>query len=430
MTGGAARARGLGAEFHRLWAAGALSAAGDGVTLAAAPLLMVRLTSDPLVVAGAVFAQQVPWLLFSLISGVYVDRLDRRKLVVLVNLARAVLIGALAAAVWTGSVGVLTVYTALFLLGTAETLADGAARALVVGSVAPDDLTRANSRVSGAAVVGSQLIAPSLGVWLFLQGAGLPFAFDAATFLVAVALVLRLRPRQGVARPRRSLGADVRTGVRTILGHPALRLLTFSLCLMNATFAAIAAIFVLYTRQRLGLSDSGYGLLLSVGAVGGVAGAVAAPAVQRRLGDAAVLRIGLLVECCAPAAFAAVRQPWLAACVMALFGAHTVVWAVVATTLRQRALPDALYGRANSVHMALGVGGSAAGALLGGLCARGLGVTGPLWCACAAMTVFTAVTWSRFSAGTLSLPGVPDPDLPPPTPPTSGRTDDHHARTA
>ena len=89
----------LGADFTRLWTASAVSNIGDGVTMVAGPLLVAALTTDPAAVAGAVFAQQLPWLLFALISGAWADRLDRRRLVVTVNLVRALAIGVLAAAV-------------------------------------------------------------------------------------------------------------------------------------------------------------------------------------------------------------------------------------------------------------------------------------------------------------------------------------------
>jgi MFS family permease len=87
----------LGPDFRRLWTANAVSNLGDGVTLVAGPLLVASLTADPTAIAAAVLAQQLPWLLFSLVSGALVDRLDRRRLIVTVNLARAVVLAALAA---------------------------------------------------------------------------------------------------------------------------------------------------------------------------------------------------------------------------------------------------------------------------------------------------------------------------------------------
>ncbi|ROP33786.1 transmembrane secretion effector [Couchioplanes caeruleus] len=137
----------LGADFTRLWTASAVSNLGDGVTMAAGPLLVASVTDDPAAIAGAVFVQQLPWLLFALISGAYVDRLDRRLLVVAVNLVRAVALAALAVTIATETVTVAAIYAVLFLLGTGETLADTAMGALLPSVVAPEQLPGANARL-------------------------------------------------------------------------------------------------------------------------------------------------------------------------------------------------------------------------------------------------------------------------------------------
>ncbi|WP_232666858.1 MFS transporter [Pseudonocardia sp. TRM90224] len=94
-------ARPLGGDFTRLWTAGSISNIGDGVALAAGPLLLASMTSDPALVAGALFVQQLPWLLFSLPAGVFVDRWDRRRIVVLANIVRAAAVAGLTIAVAT-----------------------------------------------------------------------------------------------------------------------------------------------------------------------------------------------------------------------------------------------------------------------------------------------------------------------------------------
>ena len=127
-------------DYQRLWLGFSVSTIGDGVTLTAGPLLVASLTHDPLLVAGALFAQQLPWLLFSLVSGVYVDRLDRRRLIAFIDLGRAVIIGVLAVSIALGGANIDALYIALFLLGTGETLARTATQALVPSVVAPDKL--------------------------------------------------------------------------------------------------------------------------------------------------------------------------------------------------------------------------------------------------------------------------------------------------
>lgn len=122
----------ISVDFAKLWTASAISNIGDGVTMVAGPLLVAGLTTDPAAVALAAFAQQLPWLLFALISGAWADRLDRRRLVVVVNVLRAAALGPLVAAIASGTVTVWLVYATFFLLGTGETLADTASSSAAI----------------------------------------------------------------------------------------------------------------------------------------------------------------------------------------------------------------------------------------------------------------------------------------------------------
>jgi MFS family permease len=402
------RARGtrLGSAFGRLWAAAAVSNIGDGVALAAGPLLLASLTSDPALVAGAMFVQQLPWLIFALPAGVYVDRLDRRHVIVLVNLVRAVVVGGLAVAVATGTATVALVYGALFVIGSMETLADNASTALLPAVVPSEQLPRANARLMGVQLVGNHLLAPPLGAALFVTAAALPFGLNATTFLVAAVLLatLRGRFRPVPAEPHPPLRHDIATGMRALLGHPVLRMLAVCLCFMNVTLVGAFAILVLYARERLGLTEVGFGLLLSASAVGGIAGTVVAARLQDRFGTALLLRVGLVIETCTHLSLALTRVAWVAVATMVVFGAHASLWGILSMSWRQRVVPDALRGRVNSGYFLFSVGGAALGALGGGLVARSLGITAPFWIAFGGMVVLTAVAWRRFSPALLDVP--------------------------
>ncbi|TQM14147.1 MFS transporter [Pseudonocardia kunmingensis] len=401
------RARGepLGSAFGRLWAAAAVSNVGDGVALAAGPLLLASLTSDPALVAGAMFVQQLPWLLFALPAGVYVDRLDRRRVIVLVNLVRAAVIGGLAVAVATGSATVALVYGALFVVGAMETLADNASTALLPAVVPAAQLPRANARLMGVQLVGNHLVAPPLGAALFVLAAAWPFGLNAVTFLVAALLLATLRGRfRPVSdQPHRPVRQDIATGMRALLGHPVLRMLAVCLCLMNVTLVGAFAILVLYARERLGLDEIGFGLLLAASAVGGIAGTLAAARLQERFGTALLLRAGLVIETCTHLSLALARVPWVAVATMVVFGAHASLWGILSVSWRQRVVPDALRGRVNSGYFLFSVGGAALGALGGGLVARGMGITAPFWIAFAGMVVLTALAWRRFTPALLDV---------------------------
>jgi MFS family permease len=434
----------ISADFVKLWTASAVSNIGDGVTMVAGPLLVAALTTDPAAVALAVFAQQLPWPLFALISGAWADRLDRRRLVVVVNLMRAAALGLLVAAVASGTVTVWLVYATFFLLGTGETLADTASSAFVPAIVPADRLPAANAWLGATFTVANQFAAKPLGAWLFVVAAALPFGLNAVSFAVSAALVAGIRsiPRAAVhqdggpaavaraeSRPpdvgeavspptagevlppavgaggarRRPLRRDIADGIRWLWSHRLLRTLAVTMAFGNLVFCAAFAIFVLYSRQRLGLSDVGYGVLLTAFAGGGLLGTVLAPRLLARIPATALLRAGLLVEVALHGTLAATTRPLVAAAIIVVFGVHTVVWGIVVTTVRQRAVPPAMYGRVTSVYSLLDLGGAALGSLIGGAVAQAYGLVTTFWTAAAAMAVIAAVAWRPLSAASSHL---------------------------
>ncbi|GAB2836254.1 MFS transporter [Actinoallomurus bryophytorum] len=383
----------LGADFTRLWTASAVSNVGDGVTVVAGPLLVASLTRDPVLVAGAAFVQSLSWLLFSLVGGVLADRLDRRRLIVVIDVVRAAALAGLCAAVATGTVGILLVYAVFFLLGACETIADTAAVARLPAIVAPGSLAAANARLMATFTVGNQFVAKPLGAWLFAGAAALPFGVDAVSFVAASVLVAGMRSVPAEPRSRGTLRGDIAEGVRWLWSRRLLRCLALSMGIANVAFCGAFAVFVLYARERLGLSGVGYGLLLTTFAVGGLTGTFVAGRLQRWFGTTSVLRAGLFVEALTHLTLAVTRKPWLAAAILVVFGVHTMVWGVIVTTLRQRAVPDRLLGRVAGVQTLLEAGGATLGLLLGGVLAQSLGVTAPYWIACAAMLSVAAAAW-------------------------------------
>jgi MFS family permease len=391
----------LGADFSKLWTASAVSNLGDGVTMAAGPLLVASLTTDPAAVAGAVFAQQLPWLLFALLSGAWADRLDRRRLVVTVNLIRAAALATLVASVAYDVVTVPLVYAVFFVLGTGETLADTASSAFVPALVPTERLPTANAWLGATFTVLNQFAAKPLGAWLFAVAAAVPFGLNAVSFATSAALVAGIGGLPAVPpRPRRSLRRDIAEGVRWLWRHRLLRTLAVTMAFGNVVFSAAFAIFVLYTFERLGLDQVGYGVLLTAFAVGGLAGTVAAPPLLRTVNATALLRLGLLVEVALHTTLALTRTPWVAAAIIVVFGIHTMVWGNVVTTLRQRSVPSALYGRVTSVYSLLDLGGAALGSLLGGAVAQAYGITATFWTAAAAMAVVLLAAWHPLAAAT------------------------------
>jgi MFS family permease len=170
---------------------------------------------------------------------------------------------------------------------------------------------------------------------------------------------------------------------------------------MNLTLTATESILVLFAQERLGLGPVGYGALLSSIAVGGVAASLVADRVVARLGAATTMRVGLLIETSTHLVLALARSPLLVGGILALFGFHAVTWSVTSVSLRQELVPSRLLGRVNSGYAVLAYGGTAVGALAGGLLARRFGLTAPFWCSFAAMALLCLAAWPILSTGTV-----------------------------
>jgi hypothetical protein len=150
----------LGRSFRWLLASSWLTNLGDGITLAAGPLLVASQTHNPLAVAMAVFLQRLPWMMFGLYAGVLADRLDRRAIVIATGLVRVAILLLLTASILTHRVDVAVVLAALFLFGVTETFGDTTSTTLLPMLVGQNDLRIANSRAMTGIVVWNQLAGP------------------------------------------------------------------------------------------------------------------------------------------------------------------------------------------------------------------------------------------------------------------------------
>lgn len=387
----------LGQDFRWIWGATSVSNLGDGIVLAAGPLLVASITREPFAVALAAFLQQVPWLLFGMAAGAVIDRVDRRTLTIVVDLIRFTVIGLLALAVFAGVASLPVVLLAMFLLGTAETFADNAASTLVATAVPKEGLGVANSRLFGTAILGNQLAGPPVGAFLFGVGMAVPFGVNALCFLLAAVLISRIS-RQVVEREGepRAMRHEVAEGLRWLWAHAPVRTLALTITAFNVTFGAAMAVYVLYATERLGLDEFGYGLLMTASAVGGLLGSATYRWLEERFSLATLMRIGLVIETLTHLGLALTREPWLAAAIMVVFGVHAVVWGTTSTTVRQRAVPSRLLGRVTSVYLLGGVGGLALGSLLGGAIAQRWGVVAPYWFGFIGSALLTVVMWRSF----------------------------------
>ncbi len=389
----------LGPGFRWLVAGSWASNLGDGLLLAAGPLLVASLTEDPLVVALSATLVWLPALLFALPAGVVSDRLDRRAVLVAVDLGRAAAVAALAVTVALGAASVPLVLAALFVLGTAEVFADNTSATLLPSLVARDDLALGNARITAGVVTLNQLTGPPLGALLFGAAHAAPLVGTSLLIAAGAVLVSRLRlpPRPVPAPQRKGALREVAEGLRWVRASPPVRTLVLTILLFNLTFGAAWSVLVLYSTERLGLGPIGFGLVTAVQAAGGIVGTLAYGALTRRVSLGNLLRIGLVLETLTHLALAITTSPAVALPVLFLFGAHAFVWGTTSITVRQRAVPLELQGRVTSVNTVGVFGGLVVGSALGGLLARELGLAAPFWFAFAGSAVLVAVLWRQLA---------------------------------
>jgi MFS family permease len=383
----------LGSDFSRIFAATTVSNLGDGIREAAFPLLAATMTRDPLLVAGVAAAGRAPWLLLTLVSGAIVDRVDRRTLMWRVDVFRAVVMAALAASVLSGAGSLPILYVCAFLLGTAETLFDNAAHAILPSVVGRENLERANGRLESAMMVSNDFAGPPVGALLFAFAVAVPLAADAASFALASILVFSVRSRPGavVVLERRSLRSDIAEGVRWLRGNSVLRSLSLTAAAVNLLVHGTWAIFVLYSLQVVGTGRIGFGILISAFAVGGVIGGMFASRIALR-GPGRAITTAILLAAGSELVMGLFPHGVVIAGMLILLGFAGALWNVVTTSLRQRLVPDRLLGRVNSAHRMLSWGSIPIGALLGGLVARSFGLRAPFLLAAVILAGLAVVT--------------------------------------
>lgn len=389
----------LGRPFRWLLASSWVSNLGDGISIAAGPLLIASETRDPFLIALAVVLQRLPWFLFGLLAGVVADRFDRRRIIIVVQAARAVILAVLSATIVVDRVDTTVVLVAMFLLGTSETFADTTASTLLPMIVDKADLGIGNARIMAGFVTVNQLLGPPLGAALFVAGAVVPFIVEAVCMIAGAVMIARVvLPPHGVEKAARShIRGEIASGFRWLWGNAAVRTLALTIVTFNVTFGAAWSVLVLYAIERLDAGEVGFGLLTTATAVGGLAGGGIYAWLTSRVSLGNIMRAGLIIETFTHLALAVTTTAWVAFGIMLVFGAHAFVWNTTSTTVRQRAVPAELQGRVGSVYLIGMQGGILVGSVVGGVIAGLWGVTAPFWFAFVGSGVLVALIWRQLT---------------------------------
>ncbi|MFF7371126.1 MFS transporter [Streptomyces tricolor] len=375
----APRSPGLGRQFARLWGASAASAIGEGVSLAAAPLLASTLTDDPRLIAGVSVALTLPYALFGIPAGVLVDRADRRRTMTYIDLFRGCLVTLFVLSVALGLGNLWALYLCFFLIGTCETFFRNAAQILVPSVVREEHLVTANGRIMSSETVGSQFVGPLIGSSLFVLAPAVPFAVNAATFFTSATLLSRLRTLPGepesapAAKERPRLLTDMATGLRWLFRHRLLRSLSLTAGAINVVYTGALAVLVVHAHRTLGLSDFGYGVLVACQAVGAVTAARLSAPLVARIGKGWALVCVVTAIGCSNLVIWLVPSAWAVGLALALGACATVTWNVVTVVLRQTLVPKDLQGRVNSIYRLFAWGALPVGAALAGVVSKSQG---------------------------------------------------------
>jgi MFS family permease len=361
-------------DFLKLWAGETVSDFGDQITLLALPLTaVITLHAGAAEMGLLTAAGTAPTALFSLFAGVWVDRLRRRPILIVADVGRALALATVPLAFVLGLLTMAQLYVVAFITGTLSVLFIISYQSYLPSLVGREHLIEANGRMNASSSV-AQLAGPgAAGVLVQLFTAPMPVVLDALSFLASVVGLAAIRKSEPAPRtpPRRDVRAEIREGMVALLGHPVLRALLSCASTFTFFYQAQAAIFVLFLAREIGLSPAQIGLVLAVGSVGAVSGAVMASTVARRIGigpsfvwGAALAVAGAVIRGLATGdAVVAIATLGLA---QVSFSIGFMWWNVNGPALRQALVPTQVLGRVNATWRFAVWGTGPAGALLGG----------------------------------------------------------------
>ncbi|MFM0671460.1 MFS transporter [Paraburkholderia sediminicola] len=381
----------LPAAFQRLAWSNLVAQSAEQISLAAAPLVAVfALGADARDTGLLQTAQTLPFLLLSIPLGVWADRRSRRTLMTLAESVRVIAMLCVLLLVMTHALSLPLLAALGFIAATGTVAYNVAAPSLVPALVPREAYASANGRLELARSVAYSA-GPALGGLLVgWIGAGWAYGCAAALSALAVALLAGLREPPRTAAPQRHFMLELRDGTRFVLRDALLRPMLATAVFFNLGFFVLQAVYVPYAVHRLSLSASAVGVTLGAYGVGMVCGALAAPAIARRLAFGRVLIIG--PSCGLLASFVMVATLvapsfWLAMLSFFLLGAGPILWVVGSTTLRQAITPERMMGRVSALNSTATYGARPLGALLGAAISARWGMDACLVAAAAAFLV-------------------------------------------
>lgn len=389
------------ADFRRFWVGQAVSQFGTAMTRVALPMVAVlALHADALAMGLLVATGSLGSFLTGLVTGVWVDRLPRRAVLIVVDVLRALVLASIPLAALLGALSLAQLFVVAFVTAVLSAFFQAAYHAYLPGLVGREHLVEGNSKLEaseGVAWIGGSALAGAL-----VQTVTAPLAIlaDALSYLVSAGSLVLIRTREAarVVTARRSTSRDIAEGLRFVRRHPLLRPMFARDLVGRFSGSFFATIYTLYALEELRISPILLGVAIALGGAGALAGAVVAGRVIRQVGIGRTVVAAHLAEVLVylPLPFAA-GPPLVAASFLffqqLLGDGLAVVWLIGATSIRQSVTPDALLGRVNSVRHVIVEGIAPVGALVAALLAEAFGMRATVLVAVLGGLAASAILW-------------------------------------
>jgi predicted MFS family arabinose efflux permease len=387
-------------DFVLLSAGQFVSMVGTQISQLALPLLVLDLTGSAALTGIFVALRTVPPLILLLPAGAWLDRWDRKRVMLISDAARALALGAVAINIPLGGPILPLLMVATLIEGVFNTFFTVAEQACLPRVVRPDQLPQALA-VDNTSDQVSRMAGPTLGGFLYALGRGVPFAVDAISYAASVVSLLFIKvpfqqERSATAEPPPSLVSQIRAGLAYLMAHPVLRLLVVLVGGLSF-FSQGYPLIVILRAQELGADAQTIGLMFASGGIGGILGALAAPRLQRRFGVGRMVLLSSWIWVLTWPPFAlAPDLPWLAV-------ANAIGWVIVPIhnitqlSYRLKVVPDALQSRVNSVYRLIAFGGQPIALALTGLLLQAVGPVATVWLITLPqfLLVLAATLWGR-----------------------------------
>jgi Na+/melibiose symporter-like transporter len=396
-TGAHRRSLAFHRNFRQLWVGDAFGQFGAQLTGLVLPIFAVTvLDATPWQMGALTAAETAAFLVIGLPAGAWVDRMRKRRTLIVADLVRAAALAVVVVAAATGTASIPLLIAAALVISAATVFFDVAHQSYVPGLVGLDHVVEGNSKLQATQSV-AMVVAPAVGgALLRVISAPALIATTVGTYLVSALWLGRIRHEETLPRreDRRPLRTEIAEGLRFVVHQPLLRRIVACTSLGNLFGSIGGALMVIFALRVVGLDEAALGLVFSLSAVGGLLGAVAAERMARWVGEARIIPVsavaGGLTYALNPLALVlADVAPPAAVLVVAGFGFSfwVVVYNVAQVSFRQRLCPPALLGRMNASVRFIVWGTMPIGGLLGGWLGTAVGVEGSLWVAAVGMTL-------------------------------------------